>query len=1193
MVFFLLFVFSTTVFKSNAQEREHSQLTYHEFYNRVHPLSQAQKFDYEQASQELAKYPTSSVATARLCALADQGHVPALHELIESKFKIGDVKAAQELSYTGACLGDPGCAITLATLYDQWSKTKKETTDVQEIERCQQHASAAEQWLRFARAHRFVSDETRQNVATYTNQEAHNLLQQLLSEKHKNFEQTLAKADIKKYEKEIGASGANMPLACFVIKENIAKGTHEPIKTALALCENIVRNELFDADYLHASGVRASIETLKEHSNQKIKERAVAVCVKWDATQSRMGKLVEAKSLPDSAKKQRFVTPDYSPEVLQELIEGASVNFEGADLVDAALYLHMHRNKDTRIAQAVQTYLDRALEDPSTVTRRALIEQCQTDKENLYPYYLTALDRYAHDLKSKALLAEEFDFMNNQLRSIMQNADNGDDDEAFRIYQQLTEFPECFNCVAHEDVQKIQTKYLKQALEAGNWHAMCCCLPKMRAMQSETSEQLSKAMKFWSKAYTASADLLASSPDVVEFAALNAEAFDRLFNLLSLKTETGTTTHDAAFYYHAATAFAHNDAIVALKAFQNALQVVFLTPNDGETKRKLYELTGMKAVLEKEAQRGQGWAYSAQAYYTFLAALNPGYPLDSRKHSLLVIQAIEQARTLLQKAAAAQVPHTEFAPLNEIDLDVKKGAAYYELYNIESNELYLRKAMELFESTVQKNSATGMYNWAAVTLDGHGEKGQAALEKSINYLIHATQNGCTSAEVFLKTIRAKGLLYVAGCGGIMSAELKSKINVCLESRTPRDADRSEQPAASVPVSMDPADEYRILKEKADQGNIEAMVHQAMSLKEGLGVQKSLTQSNARFADALLAWGGQKAFADEIAIAYNALTEVASTDLRSQIARCKANMYTLFSLNNLETGAIERAVEDTFKELKNMQRLMKVSGKQEDRELFYSTGLASLVQQCLVKYSDAPLQRFKVLNFYMQYAIQFAQEMENPDKVSAILNCVKEVTTKMEGFFFLPDIPVCLSDSEIGAFKEALASLSMLIDVKILPPQHTDELLYLKGLLMAYDSIAEPLKDRINGQRRTKPFTLEANQLFQELGKKGHLQARYMCAYIATHGHTICKKNPHQPTRGIALFEELAALKHVKSLMALVEIAKATQATKSKEVLHKNRKIEGYLKTVLEVEPRNQSAVKMLVQLYKTHPELKIKDESKS
>lgn len=1151
---------------SNAQEVTVPQLSYQEFYQRLYPLSDSQQFEYQNAARELNASPTSKPALARLSKLANAGFMPACHDLIEAKFATNDAEASQQLSTQGARQGDPGCAITLATMYKQWSKPTVEA-DEQELQRCQHYAYGAEQLLRDARTKRFIHDpETKKQIATYENQEAQTVLRNLLAEKQTEFEKTVTKQELKKYEKSLNTSLNDIPLACFVIKENIAKGTHEPVKSALGLAEKIISHEVFDADYLYAAGVRSAIEKLTEHENQKIKERAVKICSQWDDAESRVGKFQLAPCAADKLIKEKFVSPQYSPEILEELIERADTVYQGEDLVDAALYLHMHRTKNSDVINGVKKCLNRALTFPDPLVRRAIIDKCKVADGELYWYWADALYKYAKELSDQdGLLQEEADYIKKQLNWIFEKTkDDASGDMALTAYTLLKRHPRCFPDISEEQNQQLQGECYKKAFNAGNYAAICMVLPKMRLEpQPQNTEEFSRAMIFWSQAGKSAAkeqqSSLRRSIDPVE---LNREVRQKIQELLVSKKELGETKEDVAFYYRAAVALAPTDGVAALEAFQKALHVVFLTPNDGEVKRKLYESTGMKAVLEEEAQRGQGWAYSAQAYYIYLAALNPGYHLDSRIHAASVIKAIEQARALLQQAAAAQVPHTDFAPLDEVDLEVKKGTAYCELYNGDSNQLYLQKAFELFESAIQKRSSLGMYNWALLTLNGHREKGQTALEKSINYLIEATQNNCTSAEELLKTISAKGMLYVARCGGTMTSELKSKINACLGSRNTNPA--ADQSAVTQMSTMDPADEYRITLERANEGNVEAMVNLALLLKEGRGVAQSDQLACERFADALFASDGSPSLGGATAIAFAGLAESALTNVRAQMARCKASMDFFKQPKILAKNPY--LCDELCQEFKKLHTLMADPIHAPEAELLYSTGLATAIQDCFENYSCHNVFAYTVLDGYMQRIAAFPQEVK--ERAELLRAPIKFLIKRTEDLFTMRFDTILMNEFDSQALNAAIASLTTVIDKKLWD-YNQDELRYLKGMLQFLR--ASSLRERV--------ISNETKAIFGELATRGHKGARYMRAYIAARDNA-------ERDRGIALFEELAAQKDLRSLFALVEIANVKDLKNSKERLEKATKMQDYLNRILAIDPDNTNAHNILVGLYVNNPKLK-------
>ncbi len=947
-IFLLLFSLSfLTHLNIVAQEMIVPQLSYHEFYQRLYPLGDSQKFEYQNASRELNASPTSKPALARLSKLADAGYMPAYHDLIEAKFATDDALSGQQLSSQGARQGDPGCAITLATMYKQWSKPTAEA-DEQELQRCKQYAYGAEQLLRDARTKRFIHDpETKKQIATYENQEAQTVLRNLLAEKQTEFEKTVTSQELKKYEKSLNGSMSDIPLACFVIKENIAKGTHEPVKSALGLAEKIIAHEMFDAEYLHAAGVRSAIETLKEHENTKVKERAVKICKEWDDVESRVGKFQLAPAAAPVSVTKRFESPEYSPEMLETLIEKADTEYQDEDLVDAALYLHLHRTKNTGVIQGMKQCLNRALLNPDPLVRRAIIDKCQTTNGELYWYWADALYKYAQELSDQdGLLQEEADYIKKQLNWMIEKSkDDKSGDMAITVYTLLKKYPRCFPDISEVQNHKLQEEQFKKAFNAGNYLAICSALPNMRVKSlPQNSEEYARAMVFWSQVCIVSAkeqkSSLKRSIDPVE---LNAESRKKINELLLSKKELGETKEDAAFYYNAAVALAPYDAQLAQSALHNAEAVVFATNGDEAHKRALYETTGMRAALDACAAQGYGWAYFEQAQHIMVASLNHGMDVDLFQHASRGILEITKARELLQKSLQATYPHTDFSQLEESDLDVGQGLHYWSLFNVSS--LYKEKALELFKAAADKRNAKGLYNWAKLTIDGHNQscKGQAGFEKALECLQQAARQNHQEAIEYLQKIEEKGLLFAGACGGAMNIALKTAVKTCLNEIKGRVA---KPVAGSQSHAMDPADEYRITLECANAGNVEAMVNLALLLKEGHGVAQSDQLACERFADALFA--GDARLGGVMSIAYAGLTESAATNVRAQMARCKASMESFKRSEKLAKNP--NICDETCQEFKNLNRLMVDKTHAHEAGLFYSTGLASAIQDCLENYS---------------------------------------------------------------------------------------------------------------------------------------------------------------------------------------------------------------------------------------------------
>lgn len=1163
---------------TTAQEVAVPQLSYHEYYQRLYPISDSQKFEYQNAAQELNTSPTSKPALARLSKLADAGYMPACHDLIEAKFAVNDAEACLQLSQQGATQGDPGCAITLATMYKQWSRPTAEA-DEQELQRCQHYAYGAEQLLRDARMKRFIHDpETKKQIATFESQEAQTVLRSLLAEKQTEFEKTVTKQELKKYEKGLNASLNDIPLACFVIKENIAKRTHEPVKSALGLTEKIISHELFDADYLHAAGVRSAVEKLTEHENQKIKERAVKICSQWDDAESRVGKFQLASSAAHERIKEKFDGSKYSPEILEELIERADIAYQGEDLVDAAIYLHLHRTKNPDAIQGVKRCLNRALLNPDPLVRRAIIDKCQAADGELYWYWADALYKYAQELSDQdGLLQEEADYIKKQLNWMIEKSKNDKSgDMALTVYTLLKKYPRCFPDIPEVQNHKLQEEHFKKAFDAGNYAAICSGLARMRVIPlPRNPEEYACAMVFWSQACIVSAkeqkSSLKRSIDPVE---LNAESRQKIKELLLSKKELGETKEDAAFYYNAAVALAPYDAPLAQSALHNAEAVVFATQGDETRKRGLYEATGMRAALEACAAQGHGWAYFEQAQHIFVASLNPGRDVNPYEHALHGIKEINHARELLQKSLQAAHPHTDFSQLEESDLDVVQGLHYMALREI--SDLHKEKALELFKTAADKRNPKGLYNWAKLTIEGHNEafKGQAGFEKALEFLQQAARQNNEDAIEYLQKIEEKGLLFVGASGGTMNIALKTAVKTCLNEIKGRAVQPVEGGQSHV---MDPADEYRITLECANAGNVEAMVKLALLLKEGHGVAQSDQLACERFADALFA--GDARLGGAMAIAYAGLTESAATNVRAQMARCKASMESFKRSERLTKNLT--ICDETCQEFRNLNRLMVDKTQAHEAELLYSTGLASALQDCLENYSCHNVFGYTILDGYMQRIVAFGQEVK--ERAELLRAPIKFLLKRTENLFTMRFVTVKMNEFDSQALNDAIKSLTTVIDKKLWA-DNQDELRYLKGMLQFLRTCS--LSERV--------ISNETKAIFDELATRGHKGARYMCGYIAAQGNALSSSNKRDLSKGIALFEELAAQKDLRSLFALVEIANTTNFKNPKERLEQATKMQGYLNAIIEVDPNNASAHNFLVCAYVNNPKLKpvhLKDAS--
>lgn len=1174
MVFFsfIIFSFSNSFGMSDDAKRLSlvTLVSQQEYNDRVYSLSRAQRTELEYARNELSNNPQSDAAQKRLKNIADQGYVPALYPLIINESGRGDIVAATNLSYQGAFQGDPASALTLASLYAPQPDTQE---DEQALDTRNQLRI---QWLNAASTKRVLYDPVKlELVGAYVHDSAKRYLHESLQEQQKKSEELFSQysdAQLNQGEKDILNGCSDTILASFLIKRHVDNGSTESKKRAIGLAEKIVASESFHPEQFRAAGARVALESLNtEQTPAKIKTRASQLLTVWDQKEAGMFELVPVHPLESA--KPKFVAPDCSSESFQALIDGAENNFEGTACVDAAMLLNMHRNRYERVKQAVKIYLERALRDSDPAVKRALIEQCQLNPENLYPFYVKAFNQYAHELSLKdGLLQEEADFMNEQLKKVMQKADKGDVQASFYAYQLLMNSPKCFTCIPVQEMEKVQTHYFKKALDAGNWEAICVSLSRMRTMAPITAEQLCGSMKFWTKAYTVSSKLSQDAPDVGQFASLAAESELKITELLELKKERGNTADDVSFYFHAAATLAPKDPTAAFIAFKLGQEIIFETRQDTFKKRELYQLTGLEASLRACAARGEGWAYFAQAYYTACSAVNPGMPMTAEQEALNIIAKMEKAKDLLRQASEATEPHKNFSEFGNYDVDVTKGIAYVNLFKVRPNEIYIQKAFELFQPAVDARNSKGMYNWARATLDGYGRKGQAAFEQAVNYLIQAaTQNHPPSKEC-LEKMRAEGMRFAAECGGTMTSPMCDAIDACMPFHARALIESTRQ-------KIDPVEEYKSLEEQANKGSLEAMVMLGLKCKEGSGTEKSLKNAEARFIDALLAWDGNAALAAEVRVAYAGLIETSETNVRAQIARCKASIYTFFQGGTQN----ETAAQEVINGLKNAHKLMQ-SGDEKDAELFYSSGLARAIDDCLKNYHYPDTFLDGLVDFYVQRILAFPGEVQDAQKGQLLGAPIRELITRTEGVFSMQLVRILMNDQEMQALDAVIRSLGRLIG----QIKNNTDFEYLRGLLLTLQSVAEPESSvRVHPKENfRKAFTSETKQIFGSLAKRGHIGARYMNAYIAVHGHSLCSSNMNDRNRGVALFEELAAQKDVRSLLALTAIADENPGTKPKERLAQAKKMQKYLNMIIEKEPENDAAYRILIGVYVNNPTLK-------
>lgn len=1169
-----------------------------EFCDYVYRIGKAEHTHFKAAKKELLSNPHSEVAKNRLKALADQGYIPALYPLISNQLNLGNIPQALELSYQGAREADPICAATLASMYAQ-------PCDYEDEQYKNAKAQAVELWLYNASIKRIIYDSKKQAViSAYVNNTAQEYLRAVLQESQEVKEQLFLQfsdEQLNKYEKEmLKGDLVDSSLACFLIKKHINTNSNESKKRALGLAEKIVSDSIFYPEQLDAGGIRAALESLNnEHTPAKIKTRVSQVLANWHEKEVCRSEFVEVYQ---KEPKRKFVSPGYSPEVLQELIHEAPNVYEGIDLVEAALYLHLHRSKDSRALEAMTSCLERALQDPDPMVRQAIIEYCVDD---LLPFSEKAMNKYATELQANAgLLEEEANFMNAHLQALIKKAGSGDDQAAMRVYDLVKNHGSCFTCIPEESRESVCYKYHKQAFEAGNYTAVCMGLPAARAMNPKTTTELSEAMRFWAQVYKSSVQNRGISHVTPAPVALEKESYEKILELKQLKIAVDKNA-DARFYFYLTYVLAHKDPVGAIEALCKALEISSLERD--ASCLALYETTGIKEFLEARGKEGKGWAHFAQG--CFIGVTTRSMQCRNEEDCLYTIKSIERARTCLKNALNASEPYKNDALLNETALDINKGMRYYRLFQLNKKQIYLQKAVELYNDAIAKGHSQALYEYAKLILNGHDQKGQRGLEQAIDYIIRSTnQNNCHAYKL-LQSIEQKGLYYVSECGGTITAELKKRIDACLENKKKEEQllPSTDQSNTAVDI-MSHEEEYALIKRMADQGNIEAKISVAMKLRDGNGVKQSVEDSHEYFTQALLEWDG-KTNKKLFGVAWAALVDANEQDVRVRAARAKYQVHDLVS--QMETKVLtDQQMNERLSVLNNDINYIMAArkGTHANNQLFYTSGLAQLIKDTISIFGTEDIFLYNLLDAYMKRLQAFPDEIKDDKKSSLLTVPVKAIIFRSHGLLKVDVGAVTMSQEEEAANKRALESLNAVIK-KDIWATNKEQLEYLKALALIMKSIHEAAKSQALASvitsttqdksrnasdlialfaTQSKSSYSEASTMLNALSKRKYADAIYMQGYLAIHGNALNPCITKENARGMALLEELAKQKHINALFTLTKIysEEMKKTNKTSERLSYAKKMEKNLATIVSIEPENQFALTLLLSTYVDNPQMR-------
>lgn len=1145
-------------------------LSSQEFNDYVYPLSHPQRTEFDAVTKELLEKPHSEVAKQRLFAFTAQGHIPAFHHLARNAIVTGNMSDAIEFSHEAAVRRkDSSSELALASLYAQ--------SQVGEDEHyVHSRMQAAEYWLRSASVKRVIYDPSLQLVKAYSNDQAKAYLHTLLAERQNEYEALLVSCSdeqLSRSEKDLlNGEITDIPLAGYLIKRHIDKKSGESIKRAVILAEKVLMSASFDPEFLSAANVCTALHSARQIAPSKIATRIDKLLSCWAEKEIRIDEKILIDK-PQLAPK-RFEVAHYSAKNLSELIAGAETDFEGTDCIDAAIYLNKYRKKDPQIAHAIQTYLNRALQDADPRVRKALIEKGNLEGKYGDSYAAKALDYYADELQSKTgLLHEEVDFMHAQLQKLIKRADKGDDEAAFEVFRLVRNHAPCFPEIPEGKKKELELNYFKKAFQAGNYTAVCCGLPRAQSLNLEKTADLRQAMKFWPIAYRVASRKSDAPTNLPDPQAVAAQAYEKLIEICQVKAPGEKTTDDVEFYYTLVATLADKNSQIAL----DAIGVVF-SKSAEKAHIELFEKTGAKKALEQCIQAGKGWASFALGYYTFVAAINPCPHLTIEQYSLNAIGQLEQARKHLKDALSAADPHLDYSMFSEGDIDSYIGVQYYNLYYLKraARKDLCQKALHYYQLAADQLNAKGMLEWATITLHGEGERGQSILERAVNYLIKSASLNNAEAFEYLKKMESEGFLYFSRCEGAMTSELLGRIRAFLNERKNQGGALEQEASTNL---IDPAVEYYRLKERADQGNIEAMVNVAVMLRDGNGVAASAQKSQEYFTKALLEWDGVTPVANAIAIAYAGL----DNNLKAYIARIKVlitspemlgSSLVLIPGNAEHNAKVLRNKEVILKSISAAQELMFASNDPTDKELFFSSGLADLIaQRCDCKMEGTFL--IALAQRYMQRMRRFPDEIMVAHQQRILFKPLYDVQARLKNSLLHEDFKKNVKAPEVmKSIDDFIRDLSSFIECN---PLYKDNFEYLLGIAHLYRSI------------KNKTSVNEGMAIIKRLAAQGDTQAIYMQGYLALYGNVF---NPNHMSAdvdaGIRLLETLGREnKHIESLLTLAEYfsVKSSLSQVPKQATKLIKRAESVLMELLKIG-QNSDALLSLAEIYLNNPTLK-------
>jgi TPR repeat protein len=625
------------------------------------------------------------------------------------------------------------------------------------------------------------------------------------------------------------------------------------------------------------------------------------------------------------------------------------------------------KRKSVQHKEMANRYMQHALSTPDMVFKKQLIEYCMAhdDLVLLAAQELPALYTKNHNTQEAILLFDQ------ALKTLIKKADEGDLKAAMASHAFLTTMPESYFDTIISDPKKLGEYYLDQAARQGY-------VPAINALKDSSTynvvalneEAFLKTATFFSSAINSCKPEQKNLKEVIcqKLMAQCALVLGMDMGMADQRGKKGFENPDLC--YHFVMGLGEWDERLAylafLKAEENACK---------QDKPKLFERIGCADYLKNLEKQGKGWASYARAISIF-NRLPKNEKLEWRKPAE-ILKMVKEVQELIKKAKDAPVPYNG-SQIQLGELDLINGVQLELIARDSKNKEIMAKAIAYFQESALKKFPPGLQKFGLVNLSGAAGKGQQFALRAIENLIEAARLGDKPSQNFLKDIYEQGFGYKFGCNGYITNEMRSMISAALlpiNKPTDEQADPKENNAAHVQTndslyvqaiknleSGNFALAYKQFIQEAAHVNVGAIAHMGIMQRDGLGVEQSLQAAKRSFITALLQWDYRQIHHYKILQgAAHCLDELFNQDFAARVATAK------FALGCARTKLLigmplhdERSLLDLFSKINDTETMAFKSNSDEEKNRFYSSGLADSINEFCDASNDAQLLSIALL-----------------------------------------------------------------------------------------------------------------------------------------------------------------------------------------------------------------------------------------